>query len=54
MTNPATLRPYRVRCAGLETIIQAHSSGDAALAAMALYHAPAASARPVQETPACA
>lgn len=46
-----TLRPYYVRCAGLEFIRWAPSAGIACLDAMALHGAHAATAKPVQVQP---
>ena len=46
-----TLRPFFVRCAGLEFIRWAPSAGIACIDAMALHGAHAATAKPVEVQP---
>lgn len=47
MTAP-TLRPFHIRCAGLQYIALATSAGMACIDAMELHGAAAASARPLE------
>lgn len=51
MNGTPALRPFLVRCAGLEFIAMAPSAGIACIDAMTLHGAHAATAKPVEVQP---